>query len=345
MDSLTHIALGAVIGEAKLGRQAGYKAALWGAAVSTFPDLDVLLNPFLESAHELRFHRGFTHSFTFMFLASPLFGWLIHRFHKDDDIGWKPWAWLSFWTLLSHILIDVTTSYGTQIFEPFSSYPATTDSMFIIDPIYTSLLIAGIIVALLQKNDSKLRVWTPRIALILSSLYVFVGFGIKAHVNQVFDTSFNEQHGNYDRMKTIPGPFTTLLWMGYIERNDSLYVSTYSLFDDDYNLRFKGIAKNSGFLEPWLDDYPVEVLNWFSMGYYKMEKSGNNLYLHDLRFGRSDFWLTNEANYIWTNRFIFNEDSTSVIDFDRSIPIIDSSVDNREQVWDRFLGVKPDEIE
>lgn len=76
-----------------------------------------------------------------------------------------------------------------------------------------------------------------------------------------------------------------------------------------------------------------------------MEKSANNLYLHDLRFGRSDFWLSHEANYIWTNRFIFNEDSTSVIDFDRSIPIIDSSVDNREQVWDRFLGVKPDEIE
>jgi inner membrane protein len=343
MDSLTHIALGAVIGEAKLGREVGYKAALWGAAISTFPDLDVLLNPFLDSALQLRFHRGFTHSFLFLFIASPVFGWLIHRIHsKKHDVGWKPWAWVAFWTLVSHILIDVTTSYGTQIFEPFSSYPATTDSMFIIDPFYTTPLIAGIIISLLQNKDSKLRIWVPRVALLVSSLYIVIGLGIKAHVNQVFDASFKQQYGNYDRIKTIPGPFTNLLWMGYIERNDSIYVSTYSLFDDDYDLNFKGVAKNSELLEPWLDDYPAEVLNWFSMGYYKMEKSDNELYLHDLRFGRSDFWLDHNADFIWTNRFIFDEDSSSVIDFDRAIPILDSSLDNREQIWNRFLGIRPD---
>jgi inner membrane protein len=343
MDSITHIALGAVIGEAKLGRKVGYKAALWGAIISTTPDLDVLLNPLLDSAYQLRFHRGFTHSFVFLLLASPMFGWLIHRIHrKKMDVGWKPWAWVAFWSLLSHILIDVTTSYGTQIFEPFSSYPATTDSMFIIDPFYTTPLIAGIIVALLQDRNSKLRIWSPRVALLVSSLYAVSGLGIKAHVNEVFDSSFKHQHGDYERLKTIPGPFTNLLWMGYVERNDSIYVSTYSLFDDDTLLRFKGIAKNAELLEPWLDDYPAYVLDWFSMGYYKMELSENDLLLHDLRFGRSDFWLSSSADYIWTNRFIFNEDSTSVVDFDRAIPILDSGVENREQIWNRFLGIKPD---
>ena len=42
MDSLTQIALGAAVGTAVLGRKVGARAALWGAAVATLPDLDVL---------------------------------------------------------------------------------------------------------------------------------------------------------------------------------------------------------------------------------------------------------------------------------------------------------------
>jgi len=338
MDSITHIALGAAIGEAQLGRKVGYKAALWGAALCTLPDLDVLLNPFLDSAQELRVHRGLTHSFFFAIVASPILGWFINRIQWKNNLGWKPWTLLSFLSILAHILIDIPTSYGTQVFEPFSSHPVTTDSMFIIDPFFTTPLIAGVTVALLHQRDTKVRYWASRAGIFVSGLYLIFGLGIKAHVNQVFDDSFKNQYGNYERLKTIPGPFTTLMWMGYVERNDSLYASTYSLFDERHTLDFKGIAKNSHLLGPYRDDHPVEVLEWFTMGYYKMEKSNNEVYLHDLRFGRSDFWLDETADYIWTNRLIFNEDSTRVIDFDRAIPILDTSVQNREQIWKRFWG-------
>jgi integrase len=41
MDSLTHIVLGAAVGTAVLGRKVGARAALWGAACATLPDLDL----------------------------------------------------------------------------------------------------------------------------------------------------------------------------------------------------------------------------------------------------------------------------------------------------------------
>lgn len=338
MDSLTNIALGAVIGEAQLGRKVGYKASIWGAALCTLPDLDVLLNPFLNSAMQLQMHRGFTHSFFFAFIAPPALGWIINRVQSKDNLGWKPWALLSFLSIFAHILIDIPTSYGTQALEPFSNQPLTTDSIFIIDPFFTTPLIVGLTVALLHQRGSKVRYWASRSGILVSGLYLIFGLAIKVHVNQVFDKSFKHQYGTYERLKTIPGPFTNLMWMGYVERNDSLYASTYSLFDENLGLDFKGIAKNSHILEPYRDDYPVEVLLRFSMGYYKMEKSGDDIYLHDLRFGRSDFWLGEETDYIWTNRFIFNADSTEVIDFDRDIPLLDTSVQNREQIWKRFWG-------
>ncbi|MEX1010953.1 MAG: metal-dependent hydrolase [Balneolaceae bacterium] len=338
MDSITHIVAGAAIGEAYLGHRTGYKGALWGAAICTLPDLDVLLNPILDSANQLVLHRGFTHSLFFAFAASPILGWLIYRWHKTEEPGWTAWAWLSFWSLLSHVGIDLTTSYGTQILEPFSRATLTTDTMFIIDPFFTFPLIAGLVITLFQRRSNWLQPWPNRIGLTLGALYLIWGFGVKAHVDRVFEDSFHDQYGSFERVKTMPGPFSTVMWKGYVERNDSLYASTYSLFDKDEHLQFQGLAKQSHLLDPFLGDRPVDVLKWFTMGYYMMEEREDGLYLHDIRFGRSDFWLSEQGNYIWSNRLLFNEDSTQVVDFDRAIPILNANIDSRRALWERFWG-------
>ena len=61
MDSLTQIALGAAVGEATVGRKAGKKGALWGAALGTLPDLDVVASLFLDPVASLSVHRAATH--------------------------------------------------------------------------------------------------------------------------------------------------------------------------------------------------------------------------------------------------------------------------------------------
>jgi inner membrane protein len=72
MDSLTHIVLGAAIGEAVLGKKIGRKAMLWGALADTIPDFDVFASPCVTQAQQLLIHRGITHSFFFVLLMSPL---------------------------------------------------------------------------------------------------------------------------------------------------------------------------------------------------------------------------------------------------------------------------------
>src|SRR5690625_7449008 len=77
------------------------------------PDLDILAAPLLDEAAQLRFHRGFTHSFLFSILSSPLIGWGVHKFHKID--GTTVWMWirLELWVHVTHVLIDLysTTKY------------------------------------------------------------------------------------------------------------------------------------------------------------------------------------------------------------------------------------------
>ena len=138
MDLVTQTALGAVVGEVVLGRKAGNKAILWGAAGGLIPDLDVLVVPLFSEVDGLFVHRGFSHSLVFAFLLAPLLGWLIYRIHrKKMTITWRDWSLLVFWAAFTHPVLDYLTTYGTGAFLPFSGYRLEFGTIGIVDIFYT----------------------------------------------------------------------------------------------------------------------------------------------------------------------------------------------------------------
>ena len=76
MDSITHIALGACMGEAFLDRKLGKKAMVWGALAQSVPDIDFVASFWMKTADNLLAHRGFTHSLLFCILCALLLAWL-----------------------------------------------------------------------------------------------------------------------------------------------------------------------------------------------------------------------------------------------------------------------------
>jgi hypothetical protein len=264
MDSLTQITLGAAIGEAVAGKKAGYKAAAWGAFLGTFPDLDVIANPFLDSVNQLYFHRGITHGILFCALAPFVFGWVINKTHSKADISWRVWAKLSFWVFFTHI---------------------------------------------------------------------------KSHVNAVFDSSFKHQHGYYQEMKTTPNGPSTFLWNAYIIKNDTLYQSVYSIFDENKKPVFRAIPVNSHLINMYKSDRGVEALLWFSRGYYTVQKENGKLVFYDLRFGRSDFWLSGSENvpYVWRNEILIDEQN-GAYSFILSNPSFEARSAVLNRYWNRLWG-------
>lgn len=334
MDSITQIALGAAVGESLLGKKVGYRAAAWGAFLGTVPDLDVLANPFLDSVQQISFHRGFTHSILFCFIASPLIGYGINHLHSKWEVGWKKWMQLVFLVFFTHILLDVQTTYGTQILFPFSDWPITTDSIFIIDPIYTITLLLGLIPALFMNRQSSTRMFINRGGLFISTLYLVWALGIKAHVHSVFDASFENQFGYYNTIKTTPNGPSTFLWTGYIIREDTVYQSVYSIFDEDTDLEFRAIPRNSDRIEGLRNDRAIETLLWFSRGYYRVVQENDNLVFYDLRFGRSDFWLTEneQTELVWKNYILFDDDGRA-IGIEQTTP----DFETRSSIFARFI--------
>ena len=337
MDSLTQATLGAAVGEAVLGRKVGGKAALWGAALGTLPDLDVLANPFVSEMEALAIHRGLTHAVVFAVVMAPLVGLVASRLHRKpategllgyrfkrtSEASWKAWTLLAFLALITHPLLDCFTVYGTQVFQPFSNYPVAFSSIFIIDPLYTVPLLAGLVAALFMKRTSGRRHWANRLGLGLSTAYLLATLGIKAHVHGTFEASLASQDVRYEKLLTAPMPFNTLLWMGLAHSGDTVRVGLYSVLDEHDRITFENVATRQDLLAPYKGQTPVERLLWFSRGYYQAEARSDTLFFHDLRFGRTDAWLTDSGDYIFTFRLRHNpNDSTRLIGFTQQGPTL-----------------------
>ena len=96
MDSITHIALGACIGDLFVGGKVGRKAMLWGALAQSFPDIDFVTAFYMGTTDELLAHRGFTHSLLFAALLTPVLSLLAEKWHRPHNISLAKWM-IFFW--------------------------------------------------------------------------------------------------------------------------------------------------------------------------------------------------------------------------------------------------------
>src|SRR5258706_12629106 len=91
MDSITHLALGACMGEAFAGKKLGKKAMLWGAAAQSVPDIDFIPSLWMNTSTNLLSHRGFAHSFLFCAVIATLFAFMAEYWHRPHNIRLKRW--------------------------------------------------------------------------------------------------------------------------------------------------------------------------------------------------------------------------------------------------------------
>jgi len=148
MDPVTHVATGLILSQL-LPIPSRVWGAVAGAVFALLPDLDYLLMT-VDRLAFLRHHRGFTHSL----IAIPLFALLGAGLGRAlaGPRWFQPLFVLGLAVLVSHLLLDLATPFGTQIFSPFTRRKVSLDWLFIIDPYLTALLVAGAAAALFPQN-------------------------------------------------------------------------------------------------------------------------------------------------------------------------------------------------
>lgn len=274
MDSLTQAALGAAIGEATLGKSIGDKGAILGALVATIPDLDVLLTPFFSELQKVSIHRGFSHSLLFCFLLTFLLLILFRKLNWTREIEqWRLW-WFGFLALLTHVLLDTFTTYGTQLFLPFSERRVGWDSINIVDPFYTVPLLIGLALVFFKyQPGTQQRRNANYVGLLISSSYLLFTLVNKQQVEQVFELELQRQQITHKELLTVPVGIGNISWYSVAKADDDLFIGQYSRINSN-RIVFERFPINDHLLAD-LDPFLVDRMRWFSKGFYTVaEREG-----------------------------------------------------------------------
>ncbi|QQP87675.1 metal-dependent hydrolase [Skermanella sp. TT6] len=243
MDSITQSLLGAVVAQAGFRRTLGRQAMVAGALLGAVPDLDVVAGYFGPYANWVH-HRGITHSIFFGPVVGPFFGWAIWRFHRwrasrrgepdrpDAPEMLRAWIWLAVLVLFTHPIIDLFTSYGTQLLAPISRHRFAIDALPIIDPVYSLALIAALVVGTVAKRRPGAAVGSAAAALLFIYGYSLMGWAINDSVRSTAREELRQAGQPVGEVLAYPQMFQPWFRRVVAETPESIMVGYRSVFGD-----------------------------------------------------------------------------------------------------------------
>ncbi len=307
MDTATQALLGAVVGQAAYSHRLGRRAVAWGAVGGLLPDLDVLAVATHGPFGEFLYHRGFTHALWFGPVVGPALGWLVWRAYArrrgkahrvpppgrlDPGDPTQLSAWIGLFTLalFTHPLIDVFTAYGTQLLAPFSLERFAINSVGIIDPTYSGILIAALLAGWgLRRNTRRARL-VATVALALSWGYLGYGWLLNEQARADVTARLQAQGVTPQRVNVYPTLLQPYLRRVVVRADGEIWVGLYSPFRAEGPVweRFRPEPA-----EPWLDKLLATregaIFAWFAMGEVaaRVQHEGGSVTveLDDLRYG------------------------------------------------------------
>jgi membrane-bound metal-dependent hydrolase YbcI (DUF457 family) len=170
MDTITHGIAGALIakaafrGQDMLGTKSVNRERIitWSLMLGAiFPDSDVLREFFShDNLLILTWHRSITHSLVCLPIFAVALAALTRWF-----VRWRKWDAPSFGALiavyavgiLSHILLDLVTSFGTMVWSPLKWSRPAWDLIFIVDFTLSALLLVPQMVAWVYAQETGLQ--------------------------------------------------------------------------------------------------------------------------------------------------------------------------------------------
>jgi len=275
------------------------------------------------------YHRHFTHSLIFIPIGALIVSLVLHLFFKNK-ISFSRNYFYSILGYATHGLLDSCTSYGTQLFWPFSDYRVAWNNVSIIDPLFTVPLIIFSMLALWKKRN----IWS-QLGLIWGISYLCFG-AVQNYRATKFGHEVALSKGHSPKRLVAKPSFGNLfLWRIIYEHEDYFYTDAVrfgfsnKVFSGDKVKKldvikdFPWIHKNS---QHYID---IKKFSWFSNGYLAIHPSNPNV-IGDIRYSIAP----NSIYPLWGIEVSPNNDQEHIKSVNFRTKSMDQRTEFLKMLWD-----------
>jgi inner membrane protein len=220
VDTLSHGLAGSVLSRAFSDRPEA-RVAFWvGAIAAMVPDLDILFNS--TRLDYLRDHRSWTHSFVVLPFLALLIALVAKAFLRRAPLS-TLWCFAAL-GLASHIVFDWITSFGTMFWTPLSRARYSLDWVFILDPVFSSIVILSLIGAVAFRGRAR------RITAAGSGLLIgYIVFCALIHARALSAWRRVDPAPPGATVGVLPQFLSPFRWLGLTDRGDAIDVAFFDV--------------------------------------------------------------------------------------------------------------------
>ena len=293
MDPLSQGTVGAAFAQSTANKNNILRIGVIGFLAGLAPDLDVLIRSSNDPILFLEYHRQFSHSLFFIPFGSLIIALLTFPLFKRS-MGFKTVYLASLLGYATHGLLDACTSYGTQLFWPFSNERVTWNNISIIDPLFTIPIL--IFVGTAIKTRKRLFSF---FAIGWAAFYLSLGFVQYERTLSVAIELAHSRGHNAERLTLKPSFGNLILWKSIYQHEEKFYVDAIRTvrsptWCSGENIRMFDYQQHL----PNLDEdsqqkKDIERFRWFSQDYLGFDEEKN--LVTDVRYSM----IPNQITPMW----------------------------------------------
>lgn len=299
MDPMSQAGFAASLSQSSAKPNHQWSALIIGACAGMVPDLDVLISSREDPLLFLEYHRQFTHSLLFIPVGALICAFIACIISRcrwfSVDLSFRQIYLFSFLGYATHGLLDACTSYGTQLFWPFSDIRISWNSVSIIDPFFTLPIIVLIAASAIRKKPLY-----ARIALVYAVLFLSAGLIQKMRAEQSLYELAESRGHQVERMQVKPSFANRHVWKLIYESGDRYYVDAVRLLLEPAIIEGDSIRKLDVKRDfPWLPEdsqhaRDIERFRWFSDDFVAVHRDDPSV-IFDVRYS----FVPNQIDMMW----------------------------------------------
>ena len=332
MDPISQGALGATLSQTISQPKKLLAASLFGALGGMAPDLDVLIRSSTDPLLFLEYHRHFTHSLFFIPIGGLIVGLVLHvLLGKRFNLSYKHSIGFATLGYATHALLDACTTYGTQLFWPFSDARIAWNMVSVVDPLYTLPILLLCIFAMIKTKPAL-----ARIALAWALIYPTIGMIQRDRAIEIGHQIASQRGHMPIRLEAKPSFANLLVWKTVYEAENRFYVDAVRVGWSEKVYQgesAKKLISLDGF--SWLDHQSqqardIERFRWFSNDYLAKDPHNDHRII-DVRYSM----IPNQVKALWSIELIPGADNNTHVNY---ITQRDRTPDTMTKFWGMILG-------